>query len=93
MKCFTLYQTYEQLKTEQSMYSFNSSIQWFRFVFLPLGIIRIVGPVNFRKIEGLVSDLNHLEYVLAQGNSCTDTQIMVQIGGVNENVSEAFLGT
>ena len=39
MTSFTVYCTYMQLKTEQSMYSTNSSIQWLRFVFSSAGAL------------------------------------------------------
>ena len=39
MTSFTFYCTYMQLKTEQSMYSTDSSTQWLRFVFSSTGAL------------------------------------------------------
>ena len=67
MTSFTFYCTYMQLKTEQSMYSTDSSTYWLRVCFFfywcavfvtqqttsgdDLIRIRIVGPSNFKQIE------------------------------------------
>ena len=79
MTSFTFYCTYIQLKTEQSMYSINSGIQWFQFAFFywwaavvtqettllirRRRVVRTVGPANFKEIERAVSGLNHLDMV------------------------------